>query len=73
MCERGDDDLSAAVALVLDVASITDFQPITRDTALDAAEAASAHALATGGVPELLPINHPAGNRFEMVTPTVID
>lgn len=54
-------------------ANAANFQPITSDTALDAAEAASAQALATGGLPELLPINPSANNPFEIVTPTVIN
>jgi hypothetical protein len=50
----------------------TEFQPITSDDQLAAAEAASLTALQSGGVPELLPINPGAGDPFEVPTGTVL-
>lgn len=41
------------------------FQPVTSDTQLAQVEAASAAALASSGVPELLPINPGGADRFE--------
>lgn len=48
------------------------FQPITSDGQLAEVEAASASALRTGGVPELLPINASGSNIFERSTGTIL-
>lgn len=48
------------------------FQPITSDGALASVETASAAALSSNGVPELLPINPSGPNIFERATGTVL-
>jgi hypothetical protein len=50
----------------------TSFEPIKSDWQLAAVEAASAAALSSNGVPELLPINPNGANRFERATDTVL-
>lgn len=50
----------------------TGFQPITSDGQLASVEAASAAALRSGGVPELLPINPSGSNIFERSTGTIL-
>ena len=50
----------------------TAFQPVTSDGALEAVEAASAAALSSNGVPELLPINPSGSNPFEIPTGTIL-